>query len=162
MIGNDIVDLDLARKASNWKRKGYLDKIFSPSEQILIHNDSNPDLMVWNLWSRKEAAYKIYNRQTGISGFFPLRIECHWDNVNLGTVTIDRFVFYTQTEIEEDFVYSIAVTEKVLFDEIQSLETTEKILKEKGLPYIFDAVSKKICAASITHHGRFQRIVMLR
>ena len=33
MIGNDIVDLDLARKESNWKRKGFLDKIFSLQEQ---------------------------------------------------------------------------------------------------------------------------------
>jgi phosphopantetheinyl transferase (holo-ACP synthase) len=161
MIGNDIVDLDLARKVSNWKRKGYLEKIFSSSERILIQNNSNPELMVWNLWSRKEAAYKIYNRQTGISGFFPLRIKCHWDNANFGTVTIDRFVFYTLTEIKEDFVYSIAVSEKVLFDRIQSLETIESIEKEKGIPYIFDAVSKKTCPVSITHHGRFQRIIRL-
>jgi hypothetical protein len=26
--------------------------------------------MVWNLWSRKEAAYKIYNRETEYSRFF--------------------------------------------------------------------------------------------
>jgi phosphopantetheinyl transferase (holo-ACP synthase) len=161
MIGNDIVDLDLARKESDWKRKGYLDKIFSSGEQILIHNNSNPELMVWNLWSRKEAAYKIYNRQTGNRGFFPLRIICNWENANSGTVTIDSFVFYTQTEIKEDFVYSIAVSEKILFDTIQSLETVENIKKEKGIPYIFDAVSKKNCPVSITHHGRFQRVIRL-
>ena len=72
MIGNDIVDLELARKESNWKRKGFLDKIFAKNEQLLIFNAENPDTMVWNLWSRKEAAYKIYNRQTQIRGYFPL------------------------------------------------------------------------------------------
>jgi hypothetical protein len=38
--------------------------------------------MVWNLWSRKEAAYKIYNRETGIRGYFPLQIACNYDDEN--------------------------------------------------------------------------------
>ena len=33
MIGNDIVDLDLARTQSNWQRKGFLDKIFTKKEK---------------------------------------------------------------------------------------------------------------------------------
>ena len=49
MIGNDIVDLDLAQKKSNWRRKGFLNKIFTLQEQSLIHNDFNPERMVWNL-----------------------------------------------------------------------------------------------------------------
>jgi hypothetical protein len=35
VIGNDIVDL-AARKESNWKRPGYLNKIFTTKEQLLI------------------------------------------------------------------------------------------------------------------------------
>jgi acyl carrier protein len=76
VIGNDIVDLALARKESNWKRPGYLNKIFTTKEQLLISSAENPNTMVWNLWSRKEAAYKIYNRATGIRGYFPLNLEC--------------------------------------------------------------------------------------
>jgi len=57
MIGNDIVDLELALKESNWKRKGFLNKIFTNEEQLLISSAINPEIMVWNLWSRKEAAY---------------------------------------------------------------------------------------------------------
>jgi phosphopantetheinyl transferase (holo-ACP synthase) len=63
VIGNDIVDLALARKESNWKRPG-LNKIFTTKEQLLISSAENPNTMVWNLWSRKRAAYKIYNRAT--------------------------------------------------------------------------------------------------
>ena len=37
MIGNDIVDLALAQKESNWKRKGFLDKIFTLQEQLFIN-----------------------------------------------------------------------------------------------------------------------------
>ena len=56
MIGNDIVDLALAEKESNWKRKGFIDKIFTPQEQSLIKTSINQEIIIWNLWSRKEAA----------------------------------------------------------------------------------------------------------
>ena len=34
MIGNDIIDLKLAKKQSNYRRAGFLDKQFSSSEQV--------------------------------------------------------------------------------------------------------------------------------
>ena len=36
MIGNDVVDLELAKKESNWQRRGFLSKIFTKNEQRLI------------------------------------------------------------------------------------------------------------------------------
>ena len=45
MIGNDIVDLALAQKESNWKRKGFLNKIFTEKEQLLILNAKNNDYL---------------------------------------------------------------------------------------------------------------------
>ena len=42
MIGNDIVDLQLAKKQSNWQRKGFLDKQFTVSEQEEIARSKNP------------------------------------------------------------------------------------------------------------------------
>ena len=162
MIGNDIVDLDLAQKQSNWKRKGFLDKIFSQKEQNLILNDLNPELMLWNLWSRKEASYKIYNRITGIRGYFPCRLRCHYVNENSGTVSIDGFVFYTQTQITNDYIYSIAVAKISIFNKIKSLESLENIQKENGIPYILDTASNAISPVSITHHGRFQRVISMQ
>ncbi|HEU4790463.1 MAG TPA: 4'-phosphopantetheinyl transferase superfamily protein [Flavobacterium sp.] len=162
MIGNDIVDLDLAQKESNWKRKGFLDKIFSLQEQRLILNNSNPELMVWNLWSRKEAAYKIYNRETGINGYFPGRLQCHYKDEISGTVSIDDFVFYTQTYITDFYIYSIAVSKIDFFNKIKSLESLENIKKENGIPYILDVVSNTIGPVSITHHGRFKKIITLQ
>lgn len=161
MIGNDIIDLDLARKESNWKRKGFLEKIFSQQEQNLILNDSIPELMVWNLWSRKEAAYKIYNRYTGIGGYFPWLLQCSYDNQNLGKVVIDDFIFYTQTEITHDYIYSIAVSDKAVFDKIKPLETAADIKKDNGIPYILDVLTNTIQPVSKTHHGRFQKIISL-
>lgn len=161
MIGNDIIDLDLARKESNWKRKGYLEKIFSADEQALIHNDSNPEEMVWNLWSRKESAYKIYNRLTGIRGYFPWLLQCSYENKNLGTVAINDFVFYTETEVMDNYIYTIAVSETAIFGKIKPLKTVENVQKENGIPYILDLASNRIQPVSITHHGRFKRIISI-
>lgn len=162
MIGNDIVDLDSARKESNWKRKGFLDIIFSSKEQYLILNDSNPELMVWNLWSRKEAAYKIYNRITGIREYFPLQMQCHYENECLGTVSVKGFVFYTQTQVTRDYVYTIAVSEIPVLNKIIPLESLENIKKENGIPYVLDTVSNAIIPVSISHHGRFHRMITLK
>ena len=67
MIGNDVIDLTLANQESNWKRKGFLQKLFSASEQQRILKSANPSQMVWILWSIKESVYKAnlrmdYNR----------------------------------------------------------------------------------------------------
>jgi phosphopantetheinyl transferase (holo-ACP synthase) len=161
MIGNDIVDLDLARNESNWRRKGFLEKIFSLQEQELIHTAPNPELMVWNLWSRKEAAYKIYNRNTGIRGYFPWLLQCCYDNENFGKVALDGFVYHTHTQITYDYIYSIAVSETAFFSKIKTLETAENIKKSNGIPYILNVTGNLILPVSVTHHGRFQKIISL-
>jgi hypothetical protein len=40
-----------------------LDKIFTQNEQLLIATAENPDIMVWNLWSRKEAYKSTIEQQ---------------------------------------------------------------------------------------------------
>jgi phosphopantetheinyl transferase (holo-ACP synthase) len=155
MIGNDIVDLALARKESNWKRDRFLDKIFTVKEQLLIANAETPEIMVWNLWSRKEAAYKIYNRETGIRGFFPLQLECFYENATLGTVSIKGKTYFTQSKIENDSIYTIAVVEKEYFKKIKSIDSAEEIFKTNGIPFIVDFDSKLEKPVSISHHGRF-------
>lgn len=161
MIGNDIVDLDLARKESNWKRNRFLDKIFTKNEQLLITANENPEIIVWNLWSRKEAAYKIYNRETGIRGFFPLQLECFYENATFGTVSIKGEMYYTQSKIENDCIYTIAVVEKEYFKKIKSINPVVEILKKNGIPFIIDSNSKIEKPVSISHHGRFWKGITL-
>jgi phosphopantetheinyl transferase (holo-ACP synthase) len=159
MIGNDIVDLKLALKESNWRRRGFLNKIFTSKEQQLILNSENQDRMVWNLWSRKEASYKIYNRQTAIRGFFPLRLECDFKDETTGTISIDDFVYHTQTEIASNYIYTVAVTETECFKKIKNLDVTINVNKENGVPYFLDPISNSRIPVSITHHGSFKRII---
>ena len=76
MIGNDVIDLSLAKTESNWQRKGFLKKLFSNDEQQLILEASNSFEMVWRLWSMKEAAYKIFTQQHNMRFFAPKKFEC--------------------------------------------------------------------------------------
>ncbi|KIA99520.1 phosphopantetheinyl transferase [Flavobacterium sp. KMS] len=162
MIGNDIVDLETARQESNWKRKGFLDKIFTPEEQFLILNSEKPEIMVWNLWSRKEAAYKIYNREAKISGYFPTKLVCFYESANSGTVTINNTLYYTKTTITEDYIDTIAVSRKNNLNRISVLDTETKIHKDLGIPYIIDSVTKSIIPVSVSHHGRFIKSVRIK
>ncbi|MGF7028986.1 hypothetical protein, partial [Sphingobacterium sp. HSC-15S19] len=41
MIGNDVIDLVQSRKDSNWRRRGFVSKLFNEHEQLLIVN--SPD-----------------------------------------------------------------------------------------------------------------------
>lgn len=163
MIGNDIVDLALAQEESNWKRKGFLDKIFTKKEQLLILNSKNPEVMVWNLWSRKEAAYKIYNRQKQIRGYFPLRLECFdleiIDGIVFGKVVLKDSVYFTKTEINPQFINTIAVENVQDFDEIKLLKNRNNIQKINKIPSYFENDTLGSKPVSISHHGRFQQII---
>jgi phosphopantetheinyl transferase (holo-ACP synthase) len=163
MIGNDIVDLALAQKESHWQRKGFLDKIFTENEQFLISNAEIPEVMVWNLWSRKEAAYKIYNRQTQIRGYFPLQIECFdleiIDGFIFGKVVLKDQIYYTKTAINPEFIHTIAVENTQDLGSIKILKTRKNIQKNNGIPNYFEKENSVPSPVSISHHGRFERII---
>ena len=163
MIGNDIVDLALAQKESHWQRKGFLDKIFTQNEQLSISVAKKPAIMVWNLWSRKEAAYKIYNRQTHIRGYFPLQLECSdlaiVDGFTFGKVAIKNQIYFTKTEINSDFIHTIAVENVQYFVAIKTLENRNNIKKFNGIPDYFEPTNLSKKPVSISYHGRFERII---
>ena len=165
MIGNDIIDLALAKKESNWKRKGFLDKIFTPNEQLMISNSINPETTVWNLWSRKEAAYKIYNRQTQIRAFIPLQLECcdieFKDGIIYGKVVCYGCVYYTKTKITSEFIETNAVLNPNDFDKIKTIHSSVRIVKTNGIPNYFDDEHQVLKPASKSNHGRFEKAVFI-
>ncbi|UFH53011.1 4'-phosphopantetheinyl transferase superfamily protein [Spirosoma sp. KNUC1025] len=95
MIGNDIVDLNQARQESNWRRKGFLEKLFTPDEQELIQLASDPDVLVWTLWSMKESVYKLVVRETGQRFYAPKKLICQVSQIS--SETIQGSVFYQKT-----------------------------------------------------------------
>lgn len=162
MIGNDIVDLQLAKNQSNWQRPKFLEKIFTKKEQEYIYQSDNPELEVWKLWTMKESAYKIYNRETGIRGFFPWKLECsierNCEGRALGKVSIDDNIYYSKTILSEDFVYTIAGNSLENLDHIIEINSDQKVIKIEGIPFL--KINMK--PVSVTHHGRFERRIRLR
>jgi len=108
MTGNDIVDIKQAAAESNWKRKGFLEKIFTRHEQEYIGQSSLPEEMVWKLWSMKESAYKIYTRQYGGRFFGPKKFNCTVLTDSAGEVSINEIKYQTRTGNTENYIYSIA------------------------------------------------------
>ncbi|WP_316794372.1 4'-phosphopantetheinyl transferase superfamily protein [Pedobacter frigoris] len=153
MIGNDIVDLKQAAKDSNWGRKGYLDKLFTASEQCLIASAPDANLMVWLLWTMKESAYKINSRKTGLRSFAPVRLVC--DNISIhehsatGSVTYESECYYTRSDLNDAYVHTIASGEQAALQTVR-VEITGCYPDYKN--------SNPQC---VSHHGKYLALAYL-
>lgn len=161
MIGNDVVDILLARQQSNWKRTGFVEKIFTQEEKVHIKSAENPELYVWVLWSMKEAAYKIYNRATGVRAFIPHQLSCtintFFQKSCTGSVTCNGNSYLTKTEIVNGIIHTVAVQQSV--EDKNVVEVYGIVLKDShGLPYILNRAGVR-CLVSKSHHGETTRIV---
>ncbi|WP_400075622.1 4'-phosphopantetheinyl transferase superfamily protein [Winogradskyella sp. R77965] len=112
MIGNDIVDITEAKLKSNWQRPRFLDKLFTEKEQYIILNSVDSFLMVWKLWSMKEAAYKLYTQLHPSRFYNPKAFECTVEE-NLGRVTFQNFRCFVKTKTTSSFIMSEASFEDV-------------------------------------------------
>lgn len=185
MTGNDIVDIKTAVAESNWKRSGFLDKIFTQKEQEYIHHAATPMQMLWKLWTMKESAYKIYTRQYGGRFFVPQKLNCTVINETTGLVVINNISYQTLSCTTKDYVYSVAGPEgfrdffstcftlpepqsinqqQFIYEKIitgyAGFRHTHKnnfmVLKEKNnIPLLYCKKEKIKIPVSITHHGRY-------
>lgn len=180
MLGNDVVDLRLAKTQSNWTRKNYLSKIFSVDEQSLIHTADDPDVFVWLMWSMKEACYKIVNRKTGLRFYKPMEFRCTFTlngSTAEGLVHYSGETFLTYTEISPDYLHSISfntgsdrqqckiIRMKNSPDYEYQLQLGHPEIKLRknisGIPEIFLVSSMSSHCASVSHHGVFCFIAYL-
>lgn len=163
MIGNDVIDIVQSRKESNWQRRGFVDKLFTNDEQQLIKSAADPEIAVWLLWSMKEAAYKIYNRQSGIRAYIPRKLTCNiilQSDLNVfGTVNYSGHTYYTETLIDHDHINTIAVTSVNHFKAVTEAEVANILKNELGIPYLIKNNTRY--DASISHHGRFKKLVTI-
>lgn len=113
MTGNDIVDIAVAATESNWRRKGFLEKIFTLREQEYIKESPAPDEMVWKLWTMKESSYKIYTRQYGGRFFAPQKFSCTILTETAGLVAFNNNSYHTISITAKDHIYSIACVQGV-------------------------------------------------
>lgn len=184
MIGNDIVDLKLAKMQSNWRRKGFLEKVFSLNEQAMIFDAAEPDVIVWALWSMKESAYKAGLRVQKKIKINPKDFDCLMLNDHKGIVKYGEEVYHTISEIKQDFVHTQACSKtfdarlfsKVLKSDQNCWDSNQlypiiisRVAVHKGcgkrdvvirknaqgIPELYMMGKKMPVLCSLSHHGRF-------
>ena len=146
MVGNDIVDISLAKKQRSWQRVGFLGKVFTSDELVMIANAEDTVQMIWTLWSMKESVYKILIQQGHQRFFNPLKLKCMVSSSRHGSVTAFSQVFITQTRQMADYIFTIACTEEDLMSSRLSdvfLVSTNASIQSK---YTHDRCLYKIAA----------------
>ena len=157
-IGNDVVDFQYAQQQSNWQRKGFLPKIFTSIEQDLIAGSENQEKAVWQLWSQKEAVYKIIRQLGAPRGFYPQKIKGNLNDSEFQKVAFENQVFYCKTAVFEQHLHTIAVVEEHHFSSVQNIVRKEKMFKVGEFPYLQINENQNI-PISISHHGKFEYCV---
>lgn len=179
MLGNDVVDLNLAAVQSNWQRKGFIDKICSADELALIGAAHDPYSFFWRLWTMKEACYKLINRRNGIRLLNPRSYVCSGFHYGQGThwaeVRYDGCSYPVLSSRTSGYIHSIALSSKKLISSLvlQQLTYTPDYLEvfnrgsghyqlrksAAGLPNMVHKYSQLSRPASISHHGKWLMIV---
>lgn len=108
MIGNDIIDIEETRSTTDWEKPRFLQKICSATEQKIIRASDHPFLTVWQFWSMKESAYKVYIQAGGERFFNPSKIECRLSNFEIGEVKIGTMTLHTTTKINSAYIFTTA------------------------------------------------------
>lgn len=156
MIGNDIVDLQLAAVESNWKRKGYLEKIFTPTERFLIHSAKDAEIMVWLLWTMKESVYKAATDRSKIRTFAPCSLNCNnlvlHEDTATGSIIYEHHKYFCQSTLTRSYIHTIAAIKPLLLKEAK-LKISD--YDEKDFSY------RASNPSSVSHHGQYLALIYL-
>lgn len=137
MIGNDIVDVATARQSSNWRRPGYLGKLFTDREQAFIHQANDPEQQVWLLWACKEAAYKAWSAEFHQRRYAPRSLRI----VEWSSTQADHFqaVLHTQertymvkAQAHKSFISSSTEVAPIRILDRQLLHTSDALPQQRS------------------------------
>lgn len=183
MIGNDIVDLKAAAGETNWRRKGFLEKVFSARERELLSPDRDQHKIVWLLWSMKEAAYKARQRRFNMARSLDWQsLECSLGQITSegasGEVKAGGKRYFTVSEISSEKIHTCAIVSekqplKNWIFETSSEKAKQQLLitiaehfsvpvkelaflkNQLGVPYISLRDKPLFDQFSFSDHGRF-------
>lgn len=174
MIGNDIIDLSLAKTQSNWQRPGFLEKQFTEEEINCIQTSEEPFLLIWRMWSMKEAVYKVVVQQEQRRFFAPQKFSCEILSETEGSVTYQNQVFQTQTQTTRKYIYTSTgnATFYWIGENTKSANMWKAIEKQTGfsttqldirktvagVPNLFYKEERISQAFTKTHHGDYEAI----
>ncbi len=124
-VGNDIVDLTHPNAKGKSRDIRFLKRVFLPEEEDCLLADIQPDAMLWALWTGKEAAYKVRQKDYPDISSAPRRYrvdlarrdtsgrECilrPGTRAFAGTVATPRGIISLHTLIAPDYVHSVALS----------------------------------------------------
>lgn len=141
MIGNDIVDLKTI--SAKWQCRRFLNKVFTSEEQQHIKEARDKHLLVWRLWSMKEAAYKNYLQHDPKRFFNPKRIACQIINDSKGLASINGVTSFTYSTTTDDYVHTTATLAEFFLEKIKIYSTAETDTKIQSA-FIKDELLKSI------------------
>lgn len=187
----DLVDWAQAKAESNWRRRGFLAKVFSSQEQQFILDYPDPDARVWTFWSMKESVYKLSLTQNQIRRYAPSALECQIISCHskglLGKVISGGKTYLTQSVFTTEYVLTTAsLTEAFEKPLLVSFENTSYLCQHQTMdnsirahltqrfrlpePWIQSKTSAGITSFSSlhkrvlipsTHHGHFGAFIVL-
>lgn len=181
MIGNDIVDLNFAKRNSRWQEQRFLDKIYTLQEQEILN--VNNFYMVWRLWSMKESVYKMAARAGTSFLFNPKAFCCEIVNGTEGNVKFKNEIYTTITKTDHKYIETTAFLQQQYLSKTFQLSNSDyytqhtetlhhiKLAYAKyknadynainiqkdiyGVPQVFVNNKRQPELISLTHHGLF-------
>lgn len=169
MLGNDVVDLKLAKHQIRWNTKAFQQKILHPIEIEKHKNTPLNFIDFWKIWTLKESAYKAHQRKYNLSPKInPFHFIVEFLSANRSKVIFEEDKYEMITHIDKNLIYSYSKGSN--FHSVQNfnieaknsrfqkhLKRSQLDLKirknENEIPFmVSDNKSKPI---SITHHGKY-------
>lgn len=169
MIGNDVVDLRLARHQTRWNSVTFQQKVLHPEEIKATQNKRLSFTEFWKIWSIKETAYKAHQRKTNQKPKFnPFHFLVEKLSENESKVIVEDKVYYVITYFNQHLAYSFTIPNgnssfqnfkiqakhSTFISTIKRKQLNNQLFKnENGIP--FWKIRNQKIPISITHHGRF-------
>lgn len=171
MIGNDVIDLRAVPSERIVLGKRRLEKLCTSEEIRFIFHSENPNETFWNIWTRKEACYKAYQRIKYIHSFCPQQIENEMNTAeNLSSkVHFRNTLFYTKTTINGAELHTVCAHLEENLKEICVLDDLEKVRymahfqkDANGIPFLLTQNGNDHFPISKSSHGAFTVYAFLR
>jgi len=104
LVGNDIVDLKTPATQNKNSDTRFINRVFTPYEQEIIHSSKIANRTLWLLWAAKETAYKLFSKLSAPPVFSHRSFQCHIDKTNARQTDFSITVSYDGQDIVVDLL----------------------------------------------------------
>jgi phosphopantetheinyl transferase (holo-ACP synthase) len=169
MLGNDVIDLRLAKQQTRWKTRAFQQKVLHPLELSKYEFNSLSFIDFWKIWSIKESAYKAHQRKRNHPPLFnPFQILVELLSENRSKVRIGNEEYniisyvgnhyiYSKTEGKESHSvqnFNVGGEHTLFLKNLNRKHLAKNLIKNaNGIPFLVE--ENRCIPVSITHHGSY-------